>query len=820
MSATGPIPAGLASVVVPFAGPLASARRCVAALARHTRRPWELIAVDSGSAGMDTYLAGVGDVAPFRVEVVAGRGGGEFPGGCIPGLKAVRGDHVVLLAADAVVTDGWLDQLVALADSDPGIGMTAPMSNAAPPHQRVGPGDADEDGLDRFAGAWRDGHRGQWFTADTVAGPCLLLKRQALEAAGADSGLGEDLASRVRGAGYTVAVAHDLYVHRGPWPEAPEAGAGSGTSGRIVPLALREFVRRFGDPDTARALCAYTPPGDTHAVLTLLAHARPRRVLEVGTALGHMTANLTEWSPEGARVVSLGTVRGMDAGGAAEQSVEAPDPADLGRYTGHFGKGDKVEVIAADTRRVDFARLGPFDFAFVDGGHDLEQALHDSRASYAALETGGWLVWHDVGHAAPWIRVREAIEVAGFAEPVEHVEGTMVAFLRKGERDGAAGDGPLRLVWEGDVDGLHSLGLINRALCLALVRRGVDLGLVTEGVAAVTPERLVPDPALEARRGQLPSGGPPDVWVAHRWPPRLEPPPSGRWAFYQPWEYGSLPKAWLPAALRADEVWAYSRYVRDVYLDAGLPPDRVHVVPLGVDPETFRPGLEPAPLPPGPQFRFLFVGGTIRRKGIDLLLAAYGRAFRPGDGVGLVVQDMGSRSFYRGQTAGAAIAALRDRGYPVKHREEPLAPAGLARLYAACDCAVQPYRGEGFALPAAEAMACGLPTIVTGAGPALDYASEETAYLVPARRVDLPGDRVGDVETVGRAWLWEPDVGALAELMRRVASDPASARAKGDAAARSIRGRFTWAHAAEAVERRLLALAALRRDSVAGGRGD
>jgi hypothetical protein len=85
-----------------------------------------------------------------------------------------------------------------------------------------------------------------------------------------------------------------------------------------------EFARRFGTPDTTRALCGYTSPEDTHAVITLLAHAHPRVVLEIGTALGHMTANLTEWSPDGSRIISLGTVRGMGGKGAPEQACEAP----------------------------------------------------------------------------------------------------------------------------------------------------------------------------------------------------------------------------------------------------------------------------------------------------------------------------------------------------------------------------------------------------------------------------------------------------------------------------------------------------------------
>src|ERR1700722_20144326 len=87
----------------------------------------------------------------------------------------------------------------------------------------------------------------------------------------------------------------------------------------IVRLSRAEFIRRFGDSDTSRALSGFTPPGDTHAVLTLLAHARPSRILEIGTAFGDMTANLTEWSPEAARVVSIGIVRGMAAAGTPEQ---------------------------------------------------------------------------------------------------------------------------------------------------------------------------------------------------------------------------------------------------------------------------------------------------------------------------------------------------------------------------------------------------------------------------------------------------------------------------------------------------------------------
>ena len=85
-------------------------------------------------------------------------------------------------------------------------------------------------------------------------------------------------------------------------------------------------------------------------------------------------------------------------------------------------------------------------------------------------------------------------------------------------------------------------------------------------------------------------------------------------------------------------------------------------------PKCFGRGLSRSLLTAGPEFRLLFVGGTIHRKGIDLLLTAFARAFRPSDGVGLVIKEMGSKSFYRGQTAeaevdGAARARLFRRIY-------------------------------------------------------------------------------------------------------------------------------------------------------------
>jgi glycosyltransferase involved in cell wall biosynthesis len=210
----------LVSVIIPGFGPPASARQCVAALARHTPAPWELIVLDAGSiAGTADYLAGVRDAAAFPVTVLAGL---DAPVARDSILRAARGEHLVLLDPDTVVTDAWLDQLVALAEADPKTGMVGPMSNIAPPHQLVADVPyADLEAMHAFAARWRREHRGRWQAVATLSRACLLIKRFVFESAGGHDGRPgsglfdeEGLAMRVREAGYGLAVARDLFVHR------------------------------------------------------------------------------------------------------------------------------------------------------------------------------------------------------------------------------------------------------------------------------------------------------------------------------------------------------------------------------------------------------------------------------------------------------------------------------------------------------------------------------------------------------------------------------------------------------------------------------
>ncbi len=368
---------------------------------------------------------------------------------------------------------------------------------------------------------------------------------------------------------------------------------------------------------------------------------------------------------------------------------------------------------------------------------------------------------------------------------------------------------PLAIVWEGELLELFSLARVNQQLCLRLIERGHHLSLLP----LVFPLRMrvpaLPSQSRLIERIRKPLAGPADVHVRHHFPPNLTPPPTGRWVLYQPWKFGSPPRDWVRAMNETvDEVWVPSRFVRDCYIQAGVPAERVHVIPYAPDPEVFHPEALPRTPRTRKRFKFLYVGGTIYRKGADILLEAYARAFQAADDVCLVIKDLGAGNFYRGQTAERLIAQYQARigGAEIEYLDGPLTEAELAGLYTACDCLVQPYRGECFGMPIAEAMASGLPVVVTNYGAALDFCDEDNAYLIPAELRYYPDKLLERQETVDYPWLAEPDVEALAVILRSVVGDGEGRRRRGAAGRRRILQGLTVERAAAAAEARLRAL--------------
>jgi GT2 family glycosyltransferase/glycosyltransferase involved in cell wall biosynthesis/Flp pilus assembly protein TadD len=398
------------------------------------------------------------------------------------------------------------------------------------------------------------------------------------------------------------------------------------------------------------------------------------------------------------------------------------------------------------------------------------------------------------------VPVAPPLRVPDFTEPRQEAvtAPTAAATIHAPAEGRSSHDPALNIVWEGSQFVTHSLALINREQCANIIRSGVaELTIVPYELDDFSPQgspkfELLQEHDIRYKKDSLPETKKlPYVWIRHQWPPKFDAPRGARWIVMQPWEFSALRKDFVEAFKKADEVWTPSTYARDAFVNSGLDFNKVQIVPNGIDPALFTPFGSKASLPTSK--RFLFVGGTIFRKGIDVLLQAYAKAFSASDDVCLVIKDMGGASFYRGQTARNTIEEFRKRpdAPEIVYMDQSMKEEEVAELYRACDVLVSPYRGEGFSLPTLEAMACGLPVIVTDGGATDDFVDEENGWLIPSEPRSL-GNRIDGHELTGEAFVLEPDLEALTGLMSRAYDFPAEAAQKGRVGSLRARTLWTW----------------------------
>jgi GT2 family glycosyltransferase len=222
--ADAPPPADdLVSLIILCCDQLEITRLCVESVLANTRRPFELIFVDNGSAdGTPEYLAGLTThPAPARVEVIRNDTNRGYPAGCNQGLVAARGPFVLFLNNDTVLPPDWLEGLIGLmVAGGPPVGLVGPVTNYAPEPQQVAAGYDALDGLAAFAAKRRREFAGRVLEMKRATGFCLLARRSALDAVGAlDERFGvgffddDDLCLRMRQAGRKILVALDTYIH-------------------------------------------------------------------------------------------------------------------------------------------------------------------------------------------------------------------------------------------------------------------------------------------------------------------------------------------------------------------------------------------------------------------------------------------------------------------------------------------------------------------------------------------------------------------------------------------------------------------------------
>jgi GT2 family glycosyltransferase/Tfp pilus assembly protein PilF len=221
VGATEPNRSELVSIIILAHNQLELTKRCIASIEQFTPQKFELLLVDNASTdGTSEWMK---DYVTKRsnAHLILNATNLGFAAGNNQALALAKGDYVLLLNNDTVVTPDWLENMLAVFSRHASTGIVGPRSNRVAGLQLVeNPGYRTPEELPVFAIEWAKRHAGQSRASSRVIGFCLLAKKAVFDVLGGlDEQYGsgnfedDDYCIRARLAGFEVRIADDSFVH-------------------------------------------------------------------------------------------------------------------------------------------------------------------------------------------------------------------------------------------------------------------------------------------------------------------------------------------------------------------------------------------------------------------------------------------------------------------------------------------------------------------------------------------------------------------------------------------------------------------------------
>lgn len=270
---------------------------------------------------------------------------------------------------------------------------------------------------------------------------------------------------------------------------------------------------------------------------------------------------------------------------------------------------------------------------------------------------------------------------------------------------------------------------------------------------------------------------PQDIGLCLHIPPAIQHMHSKFKILYTMIEGDEVPDSWKPFLDMADKIIVPTHWVQSVFAKAGY---ETHVINLGYDSEifTYRERVR------GDKFRFLHYEAFQNRKGWQDLLEAWS-GIQENEDVELIFKTILPHN---------EIPEEVMQYQNIKVISGELPHRCLNDILHMADCFVFPSRGEGFSLPPLEAMATGLPVILTNGHSHTEYYDERYMYGVPA-----------DIRIPARYSNWEDQgnfvrasYSSLEKVLQHVYMNPDEAYAKGKLASEMVK-RFSYENTAKAL---------------------
>ena len=264
---------------------------------------------------------------------------------------------------------------------------------------------------------------------------------------------------------------------------------------------------------------------------------------------------------------------------------------------------------------------------------------------------------------------------------------------------------------------------------------------------------------------------------------------------YNVWESTLQPQQYFNKLKEFDEMWVPSKWQRDCTIAQGYDPNKIKVVPEGVDVNTFFPDKESTHPLTKDKFTFFVAGRWDYRKSIKEIIETFIKTFDKNEPVELVlsVDNPFSNDGLKTTEERLKHYGLEDDRIKILHfppREEYI------RLLKSCSVFVSCARAEGWNLPLIEAMACGTPSIYSDCSGQLEFAEGNGIPVrishelpVSASTYNHFNDNVGNY--------YEPDFNNLGEKMLSVYGDYKKYKSFSLVESEQIREDFSWERIAE-----------------------
>ncbi len=210
----------LVSIIILVLNQLELTRACLESVAAHTTCPHEIIVVDNGSTDGTPEFLKQWQAAHPNCTVIRNETNRGFAGGNNQGLAAAKGEILVLLNNDTLVTPGWMEGMTAALFADANVGLVGPVSNRVSGPQQIPTNYTTDAAMFDFAKSWREQNQGRSQPVTRLVGFCLLFKRAVLDAIGGlDESFGsgnfedDDYCLRAKFAGFGSRVASGVFIH-------------------------------------------------------------------------------------------------------------------------------------------------------------------------------------------------------------------------------------------------------------------------------------------------------------------------------------------------------------------------------------------------------------------------------------------------------------------------------------------------------------------------------------------------------------------------------------------------------------------------------